>query len=414
MKKLYYLLLTVLFLSSCSFSKEKTEINVIYPAFHAKYLNEAAKKFEALSGYKVNIHYFTYDEQHAEIMKSIKSDTALYDVFSMDLIWTAEFAKNNYAYDLSNEINPLSSDLPQSLLDAFTVGGKIYAMPFLVDFQIFFYNKEMIAKAGFTGPPKTLEEMLEQMRTIKKMGIVEFPWYDAWNQNESLICEYTWLTAAYGGKMFSKDGEPIFNIGAGVDALKFMKLLIDEKLVSPLALNSIEYMVRKSFIKGLCAFNTNWENQHTEMLDPTISDVVDSAGMGLIPVSEKALGKYPDDTVSVSGFEGLAILSNSKVKKEAWEFIKYLSSPEIQPRGFDMMPIWKSVQKDPKYLEHDPLLPLKAKQIASVHHRPMVDRYTEISAIMQIYIHKALKNELSVQDALDKAVEEIKDIRKNR
>lgn len=412
MRKLFIAILSVLVFSSCSAKSEQKVINVIYPSFHAKYMTKAAEDFEKISGHKVNIHYFTYDEQYAEIIKSVKADKARFDIFSLDLIWTAEFASNNYIYDLSEKIEPVADDIPKALLDAFTVDKKIYGMPFLVDYQIFFYNTEMIKKAGFENAPKTLEEMLDQMRVMKAKGIVEYPWYDAWNQNEALICEYVWLTAAFGGSTFDENGNPIFNKGAGVEALKFMKQLIDEKLVSPLALSSIEYMVRKSFIKGLCAFNTNWENQHTEMVDPSISDVVDVADMGLIPVSEKALGKYPNDTVSISGFEGLAILSNSQVKDEAWEFIEYISSPKVQPSGFDMMPIWKSVQNDPKIIEEDPLMPLKAKQLAAVHHRPKVDRYTEISAIMQIYIHKALKDELSIQEALDKAVKEIIDIRK--
>lgn len=412
MRKLSLILLTIFFLSSCSQKEEQKTINVIYPSFHAKYMNKAAREFEKKSGHKVNIHYFTYDEQYPEIIKSVNLKNAKFDVFSLDLIWTAEFVKNNYLYDLSKEIKPLANDIPEALLDAFTVDNNIYGMPFLVDYQIFFYNTEMIKKAGFDAPPKTLEEMLEQMRVMKKKGIVEYPWYDSWNQSEALICEYVWLTAAFGGKTFDDNGNPIFNKGAGVEALSFMKKLIEEKLVSPLALNSIEYMIRKSFIKGLCAFNTNWENQHTEMIDPTISDVVDSSGMGLIPVSEKVLGKYSNDTVSISGFEGLAILSNSNVKDEAWEFIKYISSPEIQPYNFDMMPIWKSVQESKEIIEVDPLMPLKAKQVAAVHHRPKVDKYTEISAIMQLYIHKALKNELSVQEALDKAVKEIIDVRK--
>lgn len=404
---LLFVLLFGLFGAIGCTKKDVNEINVIYPAFHAKYMTKAAINFEKKTGYKVNIHYFNYDEQFAEIMKSLEAKEPIYDVFSLDLIWTSEFASKGYVADLTDKIRPLSDDISPALVDAFVYQNKIYGMPFLLDYQIFFYNKEYIKKAGFSGPPNTLEEMVEQMEVMKKKGIVEYPWYDSWNQNEALICEYAWLTAAFGGETFDENGKAIFNEGAGLEALKFMKMLLDKGLASPTSLHSIEYMARKSFIKGRCAFNTNWENQHTEMMDPTMSEVIETGEMGLIPVSEKVLGKYDNDTVSVSGFEGLAILSNSKVKDAAWEYIQYISSPEVQPEGFDMMPIWTSIQNSPDMMKKDPLLNLKSRQIAAVHHRPKVPKYTEISAIMQRYIHKALKGELEPKEALDKAVVEI-------
>ena len=55
----------------------------------------------------------------------------------------------------------------------------------------------------------------------------------------------------------------------------------------------------------------------------------------------------------------------------------------------------------------DPVMDIKAKQIANVHHRPRVPVYTETSSILQKYIHTALEMKMTPKEALDKAKAEI-------
>src|SRR3954470_23779607 len=44
--------------------------------------------------------------------------------------------------------------------------GKRCAMPFLADAYGMFYNKDMFAKAGIAGPPKTLDELTEDAKKL--------------------------------------------------------------------------------------------------------------------------------------------------------------------------------------------------------------------------------------------------------
>lgn len=402
--------LSFLMICGCSEQDKKPTINVIYPSFHVKLMSKIAKDFEDKTGYNVNVHYVNYDEQYGEILKSLNSAEPLYDVFSLDLIWTTEFAKKGYCVDITDKVSPLASDIAPAILDAFKYNEGIFGMPFMLDFQIFFYNSEYIKNAGFSSPPKTLEDMVAQMRAMKKKGIVEYPWHDSWKQNEALICEYVWLTAAFGGETFDENGKPIFNNGPGLRALEFMKKLLDEGLVNPISKDSDEEMVTSTFVNGFSAFDSNWTVQYATMKDIAKSKVVGQAEMGLLPVSKMVLGKYKNDTVSVSGFEGFGILSNSAAKDAAWEFIEYITSPEVQHMDVSMMPLWNSVQKSPLVITKDPTISIKSKQLASVHHRPRVDKYAEISAIMQRYIHRALRGELEPKAALDKATKEINSI----
>ena len=413
MKRFMVVLLMVgmVLVSGVVTARAAEEINVIYmaqAAYQPPEIRDMADFFEELTGIKVNLEFVKYDEQHEKVVASAVAPVPTYDVFSLDLIWTAEFASKGFCVPLDNLITPETrADIAPAILDAFVFNGKTWAMPFLANFQLFFYNIDMIKKAGFTGPPKTLEEMVEQMEAMKAKGIVKYPWTDSWNQKEGLTCEYVWLTGAFGGDTFDEKGRPIFNTGPGLKALEFMVMLLEKGLASPKSLTNDEPAAKDDFISGNAAFTSNWTFQFGLMNDPAVSKVVGAGKMGLLPVNKDVLGKYPDDTASVSGFQGAAILANSKHKEAAWKYVRYITSPIVQRAYLTEMPVWTSVQTSAYAKTMDPVIDIKGKQIASVHHRPKVPPYPEVSSILQRYIHSALAGKIKPKAALDKAKAEI-------
>lgn len=407
----FVLLLTFVLVSGAVMAET---LNVLYMAqagYQPEEVRQMADVFEEIAGVEVNITFVKYDEMHDKIVTSAAVPKGTYDVVLEDLIWTAEFAEYGFVEPIDDRVNErILDDIPKAILDAFRYDGKLWAMPYLANFQLFFYNEDMIKEAGFAGPPKTLEEMVEQMKVMKEKGIVEYPWVDSWNQKEGLVCEYVWLTGAFGGDTFDEDGNPIFNKGAGLKALKFMKMLLDEGLANPQSLTLNESMTKDVFIAGDAAFTTNWTFQYGAMKDPEQSQVVESGKMGLIPVAEDVLGKYQYDTASVSGFQGAAIMANSSKKDLAWKYIRFITSPVVQRGYLVEMPVWKSVQNSAYAQSNFPTIKVKSKEIASVHHRPRVPNYQEVSSILQRYIHQTLEGKYEPKEALDKAVEEINNL----
>lgn len=391
------------------------EINVLYMAqagYQPDEYIEMARSFEAETGIKVKINFENYDDQYEKIIAETKKPISKYDVILLDLIWTAEFGEKHFVLPLDDELTPaMKKDIAPAILDAFIYNGHIWAMPFLANFHLFFYNMDYITKAGFSHPPKTLEELEYQMRVIKQKGILKHPWFDSWREKEVLVCEYVWLTGAFGGETFNEKGEPIFNNGPGLKALQFMVNLLDEGLANPMSLEADELLVKDVFISGDAAFTSNWTFQYALMNNPEVSNIVGAGKMGFLPVAEEFYDEYEYHSSSVSGFEGLAIMSNSQYPHEAWQYIQFITAPEVQRAHLEEMPVWLSIQNDPDVRSIDPVMELKAKQVASVHHRPKLVDYYEVSTIMQKYILLALKRELAPKEALDKAVEEIRKLR---
>lgn len=63
--------------------------------------------------------------------------------------------------DMSNFIKPL--------LEIGQIDGKQYAVPFTMDTFMLLYNKDILAQAGFTAPPKTFEEFSEMCEAVTKL-----------------------------------------------------------------------------------------------------------------------------------------------------------------------------------------------------------------------------------------------------
>jgi len=136
----------------------------------------------------VETDFPSYDETYPKIIEAVKKKPAGYDVITMDCIWTAEFASAGYIRPADKEIpEDVRADITPAVLSAFEYKDHLWGMPFLANFQLLFYNRYHLKRAGYEHPPATLEKMEEMMKKVKEKRIVEYPFMDAWNKREGLI-----------------------------------------------------------------------------------------------------------------------------------------------------------------------------------------------------------------------------------
>lgn len=389
-------------------------LNVIYMAqagYQPEQFQQMTREFVSRYGIEVAANIVRYDEEYQKIVTSATSTVATYDVVLVDLIWVAEFAEKNYLVPLGKSLlSQLDLDVSPAIKRAFEYKGRVWAMPFLANIHFLFYNQDILRRAGFSNPPKTIEEMEAQMRAIKSAGIAKYPFVASWNQKEGLVCEYVWLVGAYGGDLFGPDGAVLFNRGPGVKALETMVRWVRDGLANPLSLTADELLVKDVFVDGKAAFAPNWTFLDSMMNDPSVSKVAGKSGIALLPVSADTRNRTGQISSSVSGFQGLAVMANSLHKQEAWQYVEFMTSPDMQKRFLQEVPIWTSLQVSRELRLRDPSLALKAEQMNWLHHRPKLARYHEVSAILQRSIHSALEGNVPPQQALDTAAERIRSL----
>jgi multiple sugar transport system substrate-binding protein len=202
--------------------------------------------------------------------------------------------------------------------------GKRCAMPFLADAYGMYYNKDLFAKAGIAGPPKTLDEFTEDAKkltvknadgSLKTVGFL--PLFDFYENAPAH------LAPATGAKWLTDEGKS----AVGTDPnwktlLTWQTNLIDwygyDNLMKFRAGLGDEFSADNAFQKGQVAINVDAEYRLAFLKDQAPSL---KYGVAPIPTSDPARygGGYVTGNI-------LGISKNAKNPEAAWELIKYLTT----------------------------------------------------------------------------------------
>lgn len=408
MKKLRFLFFVGIFCAVISWSaleaqEPATTLKVLLieqAGYHADDVKMLISVFKTLTGIDVAVETVRYDK-YVERLLILRAE---YDVCAVDQIWLADLVAKGVLAPLDDYVTRgMRKDLAPGLEDAFVYQDQTWGMPFLVNLQLLFYNEDLLKKAGFLTPPGSLETLVEYMRTMKTKGVVEYPWTDAWQPGESLITEFIWLLGAFEGQLFDQVGQPVFDQEAGVNALKFMRMLLDEELASPTSLNNDDLAAKDDFLAGRAAFTSSWIFLQGLIGEDSGTLIKNAGKMDVLPASKFVTAK----TSSVISTQGLAILQDSAQKEHAWLWVLFFTSPLVQRAFVYEMPVWSSVQTSEDAQRLDPKMLTKRNQLLSASLRPTIVNYGRISSILQTSIYAALKGSLEPEDALKSAKYEV-------
>ncbi len=421
MSKLYRITMMVvliamaLSMTGCGATPEPTEKSVKVLTMQQagptpEEMNAIVAKFnESNPGVKVAIDYVSYDALHDKIATSMATNPPAYDVILVDDIWYAEFAKNGYLWDVTSKVTKETKDsIFAAAWDITTVNGVTYGMPWLLDEKYFFYNEKMLADAGIAAPPKTWEELEAQSLILKEKGIVEYPIVWSWAQAETAICDFVALLYGNGGRFTDENGKPAFNEAAGVETLQWMVDSIDKGIVNPASISYVEEDVRNTFSQGKAAFAINWLYMYElAAINPDESQVVGQVKMSLIPAFE---GNAAPSS-SINGSMGFSVVDKSPNREEAWKYVEFLTSEEIQREySAHLPPVWsgnyegEALNELMALNESNPVtVPMFKEQFPYSHVRPKVPYYAEGSKALQLALQEALTKLKTPQQALDDA-----------
>ena len=353
--------------------------------------------FTESTGIQVNPTFVAYEELAPKILTSAASGG--YDVILGDCIWPAQFAKAGIVLDVTDRVNEFDlDDIYQGALDATKYEGKYYGMPWLNDVKYMFVNMELLKQAGIEAAPTTWDELIADAKACKEQGICEFPIVGCYAQAECLICDYTCIAGSFGGSFVDENNNPTLNSAENVAALDFMAQTLKDGLCNPKSLEMIEDDVLSTFAAGNAVFAINWTYQYASMNDESQSAVVGQGAITPIPGTDKA------QSATVNGGMPLMITAGCKNPDEAWDYMLFLASKEMQAKYCaNALPIWKSLYTDPQVIETAGADVVAASQVQFdfIENRPMVPYYNELSTSMQTEIQLVLLGQKTAQEALD-------------
>jgi multiple sugar transport system substrate-binding protein len=344
--------------------------------------------------------FVAYESLHDKIVTAAPAGT--YDVVLIDVIWPPEFATKNEIIDVTDKFpSNWTSEIFPGALQTAEYQDKFYGVPWILDTKYFFYNKDILKAAGVKSEPKTWDDVFAAAKQIKSKHIIQYPLIWSWAQAEAVICDYAQLLGAYDGQFLDSGGKPAFNTGGGLTALEIMKKSIDDGTTNPASAESLETDVVKIVSQGQAAMALNWTFMFSLANDPSQSQVAGNIVVAHTPSGPN--GAAP----GCNGSMALSIGSGSQHKDEAWKFIEFITSQDIQNQYAKLsLPIWKSSYDEPEVVNTLPEVVTVAKtQLNDMILRPQVPSYNEASAALQLEIQSALTGNKTPKQALDDAAE---------
>ncbi|WP_430599075.1 ABC transporter substrate-binding protein [Enterococcus sp. AZ079] len=272
--------------------------------------------------------------------KSLSSITAGNppDVIVQDINSVAQRAEAQQATNLSEYIEEGFSDefFPQ-LWDTVEYEGDAYAVPFNTDTQVIFYNKTLFKEAGISEEqlPQTWEELETVARKLDVKNGDDFErigFYPLWNLGADVWA----LNADDGVSWFDKDENVKIDTDNKVEALEW--ILDWQEYYGQDTINRLEAEfgsgVADPFISGLVAMRAQNINYYSSLAENAPDDF--EFGVIQIPEKESGSGHW-----SWGGGFVLEMPYGAKDPEASYEFIKYLSTPEVQEKfgekSFDIM-----------------------------------------------------------------------------
>ncbi len=368
---------------------------------------------EANPNIDIELDFVAYEALHDKIVTAATSRAGTYDVVLLDCIWPAEFAAAEFILDVTDLVpEEMRQDIWPGAMESVMYQGKVYGMPWLNDVLYLYYNEEMLKEAGYDQPPKTWDELREMAMAAKEKGLVEYPFIEYFQQDEGLTIAFAYYLLSYGGEFFNEDNTPAFNSPEGLAALQFMVDGMNDGLYNPASLESTYEEVRRAFSQGASLFAINWAYQLNLANDPEESQIAGHAIVDLMP------GQV-DPSATINGGMGLAIMADSEHPEEAWDYIQYLSSKDVQKRySQNALPIWISLFDDPELQEMQPevareqdFIQVSKDQYEYLRNRPIVPFYSETSEIVAREVQAALTGSKAPEQALADAEEAVLEAR---
>lgn len=261
-----------------------------------------------------------------------KTVTAMSSGDGPDIIWLftseiANYADKGLIENLDKYVKKDNFDLGQFTelsIKSTSYKGSLYSMPLNTTVISMFYNKDLLSAAGYTEPPKTMQELYDMSLKITKtdskgdINVMGFPLFDPYAyQLEGVY--------AFGGRYMDDNGNLTPDHPGIIESLKMNVAYRKEygndavnKFMATAATNV--YTVGDIFMSGKQAFRFDgpWLCKMIESSAPSLN-----YGIAFIPGTD---GK--PETYGASRVESALLMMpfNAKEKDGAWEVMKFFAT----------------------------------------------------------------------------------------
>lgn len=376
---------------------------------HLKIIQKFNEKYKGkIEVIPVNLpfYHFTTNDRKAILTRSLRNRSDGIDIFAVDLIWVPRFAKWGYNMERYFDEKTLQN-VNKMALKACYQNDSLVAFPLFLDIGVLYYRRDLIRSlTDGVSIEKKIQNSLtweEFVSLGKRFKFNSQPFYIfQGGEFEGMVCSFhEMLSDKESDEIFYK--KPIdLNTPHAKRALQQLVDFIYTYQFSPFEVTRFdEYQSYLYANENNAVFLRGWVGFHKQY-KRFLKDTSNISNMAIAPLPHFKGNK----TSGVFGGWSLMVSKYSNSKEEALKFISFMFEKENQQLLYEeggVIPINEEIFRDSLYLKkHKELIQIQ-NLLQWGKHRPFLENYTRISEIISRAFHKALKKEISVDEALNLA-----------
>jgi multiple sugar transport system substrate-binding protein len=310
----------------------------------------------------------------------------------------------------STEISPaqVASVFPSVVTQDFVNGGHVTALPLSIDTLALFYNKDLLDKAGIPVPPKTWQDVLNDIPKLVRQnsqGQLTQAAIALGGPESSVVHAadiLSLLMLQNGATMTNEDGSAAF-AGSG-KASEAFHFYLDFENPSSAAYAWSEGLGNSldAFAAGKVAMMLGYHR------DSAVIQAKNSfLNFAVVPVAQTSGGT----NVNYSSYKGLAVGRQSQIGAWGWDFIVFATTNATANQAY-----LKAANEPPALRANiaavksdSEVSPFGTQALSAVSWQ--VKDYAKMKEIMSNAIQRALRHEATPEDALQAAEDQLNAIR---
>lgn len=380
------------------------------------------EQFEALTGARVIIDSFGYDETYNKEVLAGSSGSDEYDVIVLDSPWIGQFAESGFVEDLTPYVEADADivqfdDFVEVFQEVAEWNGEITGIPFGAYFIMNHYRADLFEEAGLD-PIETIDDFIAAAEFFTDNPDHPNLFGTALNNQRGAPIGQAWFEYIwnFGGRPFEStypgSPDPYADMTPLIDSpesIAVVEFFIDMLQYQPNGAENFAWDERATtFSVGRTAMVNAWSVRTPGFTNPEQSAVGDVFSTTMFPYVDGV------DPVPPLGGWVMGMNPNANQKDLAWDYIKWFTSPETH-KAFVLEggpPSRISTLQDDEVLAAQPWAAtlFESQALSYPEVRPRIPEAFEIIDTIGLYVSQAVQGQLTPEEAMRQADEAVADL----
>lgn len=308
----------------------------------------------------------------SQALTSALSEGTPPDLAIIGTAWLGDLVANGDLAPLDDRMtDAFRSGFIPGLLPASRIDGRTWGLPAAASARALYYNADLLARAGLSGPPETWDTLEEAAVAVAALGddVYGFGIQGAAIETDLYFYYALW---AQGAALIEADGSSGLDSPGAIHAAELYARLIENGAAQPDVTAHNREDLQDLFAAGRLAMMIS-----SPFLASRLADDAVDFDWAVAPIPTAAVRA----TYGVT--DSLVMFADSPVKDDAWRFVEHIFKPEwrrMLVAGEDFLPT-TTVVAESAMIAEDPVASVFTDALSYARFLPSVAHWNEIADI---------------------------------